>query len=161
LASDHAQVAQRLLADLGRCGARCALVGGFAFSVRVKPRSTKDVDFSVAVASDGEAEQLIRALLQRGYRHGALLENIDVGRLATVRLFLPGSVSREPEADLLFATCGIEPEVVANATQLQIDSIGKVAVARVGHLIAMKCLSTSSWRSLIAASWTLHLRVCA
>jgi hypothetical protein len=80
--SDAPAVLRRLSADLARHGADAALVGGFAFSLRVRPRMTKDVDFSVAVSSDLEAELLVGALLREGYRHGAILENVDTGRLA-------------------------------------------------------------------------------
>jgi hypothetical protein len=43
--------------------------------------------------------------------------------------------------DLLFATAGIEPEIVAHATELEIwpGTPGKVACT--GHLIALKLLS--------------------
>jgi hypothetical protein len=45
-----------------RAGVRCALVGGLAVSARTEPRFTRDADLAVAVASDAEAESLIRAL---------------------------------------------------------------------------------------------------
>lgn len=146
MAADHAEVVRRAFADLRRFGARVALVGGLAVSVHTRPRMTKDVDISVAVAGDAEAEQIVRACLHAGYKHGAILEH-ESGRLATVRLFVPESASRgEPDVDLLFATCGIENEIVAGARVLKLGTLGTVPVAGVGHLIAMKLLSESKTR---------------
>lgn len=39
-----------------------ALVGGLAVSARTEPRFTRDADLAVALASDAEAEALIREL---------------------------------------------------------------------------------------------------
>ena len=69
-----------------------------------------------------------------------MVEQDAVGRLATVRL----SRSIEPVApvvDLLFASSGIESEVVADADALDILPAFTVPVATVGHLIALKVLS--------------------
>ncbi|MBK8100705.1 MAG: hypothetical protein IPK26_26760 [Planctomycetes bacterium] len=137
---------RRAFADLRRFGARVALVGGLAVSVHTRPRMTKDVDISVAVDGDTEAEQIVRACLQAGYRHGAILEH-ESGRLATARLFVPGSRGGgAPDLDLLFATCGIENEIVAGSCVLDLAALGTVPVANVGHLIAMELLSESEVR---------------
>ncbi|MBL8899776.1 MAG: hypothetical protein JNM84_19250 [Planctomycetes bacterium] len=45
-----------------------ALVGGLAVSVRCEPRFTRDLDLAVAVASDLEAEALVREWIRGGYR---------------------------------------------------------------------------------------------
>lgn len=140
---------QQAFTDLERFGAKSALIGGFAVSVRTKPRMTKDVDFSVAVADDSEAEVLIRSFVKSGYRIGSILEHEITGRLATARLYLPEPEfeSTEPDIDLLFASCGIESEIVASATAVKLPSIGPLPTARIGHLISMKVLAESDRRA--------------
>lgn len=88
--------------DLAAFGCRWALVGGHAVSARAVPRFTKDVDLCVAVASDAEAEHVVRGFHHLGYRVLQLLEHEPTGRLGTARLALPGSASADPELDLLF-----------------------------------------------------------
>lgn len=127
--------------DIHALGFECALVGGFAVGLQVRPRMTKDVDFVVAVDGDSQAESLMRDLHARGYRISQVLEHTDVGRLSTLRLRLPHSDSATAEVDLLFASCGIEPEIVEQAVEMPMASFGTVRVACVGHLIAMKVLS--------------------
>lgn len=146
MARDLTQVIREAFLDLERFGARVALVGGFAVSVRTRPRMTKDVDFTVAAADDREAEQLLRNLIQSGYRVATLLEHEVTGRLATVRFYLPESESTEPDVDLLFASCGIEGEVVSAATPVEFVGVGPLPTACVGHLIAMKVLAESDVR---------------
>jgi hypothetical protein len=127
-------------ADLTRARVSFALVGGLAVSVRTEPRFTRDADLAVALASDAEAEALIHELRERDYRIEAIVEQEAVGRLATVRL----ASSSEPQApviDLLFASSGIEPEVVADAEPIELLSGLTMGVARTGHLIALKVLS--------------------
>lgn len=48
--------------------------------------------------------------------------------------------------DLLFASSGIEPEIVANASQLTLFEGCAAPVASVGHLIAVKLLARSARR---------------
>ena len=48
--------------------------------------------------------------------------------------------------DLLFASSGIEPEIVANASQLTLFEGCEAPVASVGHLIAVKLLARSARR---------------
>jgi hypothetical protein len=82
----------------------------------------------------------VRSLRARGYTVGALVEQDAVGRLATVRL----TRSLEPAApviDLLFASSGIEPEVVAGADALELLPELCIHVATTGHLIALKILA--------------------
>ena len=43
--------------------------------------------------------------------------------------------------DLLFCSCGIEPELVAAAEVVQVTSALQVPVATTGHLLAMKLLA--------------------
>ncbi len=133
-------VLHRITADLSQVGCAFALVGGLAVSARTEPRFTRDVDLAIAVTSDLEAEALVHRLRGAGYRIGATLEQEDVGRLATVSL----EASRAPHAtvvDLLFASSGIEPEIVTEAEALDFLPDLKVKVATTGHLIALKVLS--------------------
>jgi predicted nucleotidyltransferase len=132
-------------ADLTRVHVFFALVGGLAVSVRTEPRFTRDADLAVALASDAEAEALIRQLRGHGYRIEAIVEQDAVGRLATVRL----APSREPQApviDLLFASSGIEPEVVTEAERIELLPNLTMGVAQAGHLIALKVLSRDDVR---------------
>lgn len=124
--------------DLDRVGARFALVGGLAVSARAEPRLTRDVDVAVAVNDDPMAESLINKLSRRGYRVTTTIEQTN-SRLATVRVNPPGGV--RVVVDLLFASCGIEPEIVAAAEPLEILPSLTVPVARTAHLIAMKLLA--------------------
>ncbi|MHB8420758.1 MAG: nucleotidyl transferase AbiEii/AbiGii toxin family protein [Myxococcales bacterium] len=81
-----------IAAALAELRVACALVGGLAVSARAEPRFTRDLDLAVAVASDAEAEALVRALGSRGYRPLSTVEQTSAARLATVRL----SPSSEP-----------------------------------------------------------------
>jgi hypothetical protein len=65
---------RRICIDLTHNGFSFALVGGLAVSARTEPRFTRDADIAVAVASDAEAERLIRNLRVLGYRIEALVE---------------------------------------------------------------------------------------
>lgn len=117
---------------------RWALIGGLAIGARIEPRFTRDVDVAVDVADDAEAEQIIHSLRSKGYHISAVLEQARTGKLATVRL-RPAADDRL--VDLLFASCGIESDVVDCAENLEIDVGVFAPVATVGHLIAMKVLA--------------------
>jgi hypothetical protein len=127
-------------ADLFEAHAACALIGGLAVSARTEPRFTRDADLAVAVANDLDAEKLIHELQRRGYSIEAVLEQKAVGRLATVRLTRTADL-QWPVTDLLFASSGIEPEVVSAAEPLELVPELTIAVATAGHLIALKVLS--------------------
>lgn len=126
--------------DLTEAHVSFALIGGLAVSVRTEPRFTRDADLAVAVANDEEAEALIRQLRGHGYSVVAVVEQDAVGRLATVRL-TRSMESQAPVIDLLFASSGIEPEVVAEAEAIELLPKLTMGVARAGHLIALKVLS--------------------
>jgi len=81
------------------------------------PRFTKDLDFAIAVASDGEAAEVVLRLRSRGYYPVEVLEQDYVERLSGVRLGRNGS---DVLVDLLFASSGIENEVVAGADRLEV-----------------------------------------
>jgi len=117
-----------------------ALVGGLAVSARTEPRFTRDADLAVALASDAEAEALIHSLRTRDYGVEAVVEQEAVGRLATVRLTRSRKL-QAPVIDLLFASSGIEREVVAEAEPIELLRHLTIGVARTGHLIALKVLS--------------------
>jgi predicted nucleotidyltransferase len=136
---------RRITADLARSGDDFAVVGGLAVSVRTEPRFTRDADFAVAVSGDAEAEALIQRLRAVGYEIAALVEQDAVGRLATVRLALAGD-AEGPVMDLLFASSGIEREVVAEADSIELLPGLTVKVACIAHLIALKVLSRDDER---------------
>ena len=130
----------RVVADLETAGLRFALVGGLAVSVWAEPRFTADVDFAVTVAGDEAAEAICRTLGSYGYRTISTSEHESLDRLAAARLALSGT-GIEPVVDLLFASSGIEPEIVAGAVPIEILPGVVVPVASLGHLIALKLLS--------------------
>lgn len=101
----------RAAADLARLSVPFALVGGLAVSVRGEVRFTRDVDLAVDMPSDRDVEQLVRRLRAGGYEIAALVEHETRSRLATVRLLSRSGVI----VDLLAASCGLEPEIVARA----------------------------------------------
>lgn len=72
----------------------------------------------------------------RGYAVAAVLEHEVAGRLATVRLVRPSPVARQGFIDLLFASSGIEDQIVKQATAIEVLAGFSVPVAAVGHLIA-------------------------
>jgi predicted nucleotidyltransferase len=126
--------------DLRSAGSTFALVGGLAISVRTEPRFTRDADLAVAVADDLEAEGLIRRLQSQGYAVTATVEQDAVGRLATARL-TPPQAAGASVVDLLFASSGIEHEVVAEAESIEVLPDLMIPVAQAGHLIALKLLA--------------------
>ncbi|WP_437683990.1 nucleotidyl transferase AbiEii/AbiGii toxin family protein [Sorangium sp. So ce131] len=137
---------RRIAEDLGAAGGRWALIGGLAVSVRAEPRTTRDVDVCVQVRDDTEAEAIVYALQARGYRILSVLEQSSAGRLATVRLEPPSEAGRGALVDLLFASSGIETEIVDAAEPLAILADLEAPVARVGHLIALKVLARDDRR---------------
>jgi len=131
---------RRITTELAAAHVPFALVGGLAVSVRTEPRFTRDADLAVALATDAEAEALIHSLRARDYGIEAVVEQEAVGRLATVRLTRSGEPGA-PVVDLLFASSGIESEVVADAEPIDVLPRLRMGVARTGHLIALKVLS--------------------
>lgn len=81
---------------------------------------------------------MVYRLRSRGYAPVVLLEENQQGRMSTARLVRKGS---EVIVDLMFATCGIEPEIVAGATSMKVLPGVTAPVASTGHLIAMKVLA--------------------
>lgn len=130
---------RRAAADLDDLGYGWALIGGLAVSARSQPRFTADVDLAVAVSDDAAAEALAHALRHRGWRIEAAVEQDAMGRLATVRLL--DDENALPVVDLLFASSGLEREIVDHAEVLELFPDQRIPVARLGHLIALKLLA--------------------
>jgi predicted nucleotidyltransferase len=133
------------VAALAQRSVRHALVGGLAVSVRTEPRFTRDVDLAVAVASDAEAEALVASLVPP-YRLLATVEHEALDRLAAVRLGTGPASDEGAVLDLLFASSGVEAEVVAGAEPLEVLPGITVPVASTGHLIALKLLARAPSR---------------
>jgi hypothetical protein len=146
---------RRIVSDLEGLSRRFALVGGLTVSARTEPRLTRDADLAVLVADDRDAESLVRDLQARRWRVVASVEQDAAGRLATVRL-APGDDAAGTVVDLLFASSGIEPEVVAAADRIDVLPRFAVPVARVGHLIALKVLARETARARRTASISLR-----
>lgn len=106
-----------------------------------EPRTTRDIDLVVAVERDREAERLVRDLVARGYQPLEHLEQDATGRLATVRLVVPGEGEGGIVVDLLFASSGLEPEIVAAAAPVEIAPGVTVPLANLSHLLALKVLA--------------------
>lgn len=131
----------RLETDLRELRLRWALIGGLAVSARAEPRTTRDLDIAIAVADDSEAERVVADLRTHGYHIDSLLEQEETGRLATVRLLAPGEEPGGVLVDLLFASSGVETEIVETADLLEAIPGLSVPVATVGHLLALKVLA--------------------
>lgn len=131
----------QIAADLTEIGSPFALVGGLAVSLRAEPRMTRDIDLALAVDDDAAAEAVIRGLLGHGYRVIQQLEQDQTGRLASVRVKPPGQPRYGIVVDLLFASSGIEGEVVGAAERLEVLPGLHLPVATSAHLVALKILA--------------------
>lgn len=141
---------EEALAALARhlvaCGARFAVVGGLAVSARTEARFTADADLCVAVESDREAEALIQVLRDEGYEVRALVEQEAVGRIATVRLVSRTRGAEGIVLDLLFASSGIEHEVVESAEPIEVFEGLRIPLATVAALLTLKVLARDDAR---------------
>jgi len=131
-----------VVTDLRELDREFALLGGFAVSARAEPRTTRDVDLAVRVDDDADAELLAFELARRGYAIRSTVEQIHTGRLATIRTVAPSGAI----VDLLFASSGIEPELVRAATTIAILRDLELPVATIGHLVATKVLARDDQR---------------
>ena len=132
--------------SLLRESAAFALVGGLAVSARTEPRFTRDIDLAVASATDAATEDLVLRLVQDGWTIDAITEQDAVGRLATVRLQPPRDVGTAAVIDLLFASSGIEAELVRDAELLEVLPDVVVPVATVAGLMVLKALAAGPAR---------------
>lgn len=137
-----AGVLAELVDRLHERGSCFALVGGLAASLRGEVRFTRDIDIAVAVTDDSEAEQLVHWLSQKGFAPIATVEHEVNGRLATARLQHQSAVV----CDLIFATCGIEHEIVTGAGTETIFGGTLIPTATAEALLAMKVLSATPRR---------------
>ena len=128
-------------AAAGLARAPFAVVGGIAVSARVEPRFTRDLDLAVSVVNDAGAEAIVRDMIARQFHLQAVVEQEAIGRLATARLTAPDESDHGIVVDLLFASSGIEPEIVARADRLEVFSGVEAPVAQIGDLIALKLLA--------------------
>jgi hypothetical protein len=136
------EILRQVVTDFASLGLRWALVGGLAVSARAEPRTTRDIDVAVAVDDDADAERVVLALRQGGYRDaGQMVEHAVTKRLATMRMLAPFPIQDTAVVDLIFASTGIEPEIVAAATLVDVLPGVPVRVAAIGHLLAMKVLA--------------------
>ncbi|MFB6264175.1 MAG: nucleotidyl transferase AbiEii/AbiGii toxin family protein [Bradymonadaceae bacterium] len=121
-------------------GVEWVLVGGLAISVYVEPRFTRDIAIAISVSDDDEAERFVREWQSAGFAVPTVVEQDAVGRLATARSHRPGD-EHGVVVDLLFASSGIEPEIVDESRKVTIVPNLTVPVARPGHLFALKVLA--------------------
>ena len=128
--------------ELAARNRRFALVGGLAVSIRSEVRFTRDVDIAVIVEDDVDAEGLIYELKASAFVPIVTVENDAHSRLATVRL----QSTKNVIVALLFASSGIETEVVTRASNVKVTSELEIPVAATEELIAMKVLSMSDQR---------------
>lgn len=135
---------QKIVGHLRRLDRRFALVGGLAVSARAEPRLTRDADLAVVADDDRDAATLVLELRSAGYEVAASVEQEATGRLATIRL-LPRNPTEQLVTDLLFASSGIEEEIVTAADDMVFAGLS-VPVATVGHLMAMKLLARDDRR---------------
>jgi len=132
---------RRIAHDLRDLGRHWAMVGALAVSARTEPRFTRDLDLAVLVSGDPDAEGLTHELQRRGYELAAIVEQEATARLATARLVPREEGEAGIVIDLLFASSGIEPEIVSSAERLTLFRDLQVPVATLGHLIALKVLA--------------------
>lgn len=137
-----ATVLGELVALLEAQGIGYAVVGGLAASALGEARFTRDIDVALMVNNDDEAENCIYGLVRTGYVVIATVEQEATHRLATARLKHPNGVI----CDLIFATCGIEGEIVKRAERVELFPGKWVATATAESMIAMKVLSATSKR---------------
>ena len=131
----------KLQVDLLHFGLRWALIGGMAVSLRSEPRTTKDLDVAIAVTGNPQAESIVRDFTSRGYRLDAVREHVELSCLASVGLVTTVPEARGIAVDLMFASSGIEKEVVVASDRLEVLSGVAVPVATTAHLLALKTLA--------------------
>jgi hypothetical protein len=113
-----------------------------AVSIRSEVRFTRDIDIAVGVSSDADAERLAADLAAGGYEIATIVEHEERKRLAIVRLRTRARL----HVDLLVASSGIEPEIAAAATAVDLGEAGELPVAVAEDLLATKILSMSDRR---------------
>lgn len=118
-----------------------ALIGGLAVSFRTIERATRDIDLAVLTKEDQEAEALVRSMQNIGFKAVELAQIRGSTQISNVRMLsaeFPGIY-----LDLLIGMTGIEAEIVAGATKIEVSSGIVLPVATIPALIAMKVLSSA------------------
>lgn len=136
---EHAKSVAR---HLNALGVKYAVVGGLAVAFRAVIRTTNDLDLAVVAENDAHVESIVQTLIGLGYRAETLLESDVSGGLMTVRMISVGE--REIFIDLLFATTGIEKEVVGSSNLIEVFPGLTIPVASRSSLIALKVLSANT-----------------
>lgn len=127
--------------SLRELGVTHALVGGLAVSVRAEPRTTRDIDVVVAVATDAEAERVTSRLRTLGYGIGEFLEETTSGRLSTVRITTPQEGDFGVVVDLIFFSSGLEQGIASRAEELEVAPGVVMPVAKLEDLLVTKVLA--------------------
>lgn len=133
-----------LTKDLNNLGVSWALVGALACSVYAEPRTTRDIDITVALSGRNELDNFVKKLTALGYFNPQLLMHATPVITMGCRVFIQIKNDYSIPIDLLNNNCGIENEIVAAATTIEILPSLSLPVARLGHLMAMKILSQDS-----------------
>ncbi len=145
--------------DLNQLQVDWALIGALAVSVHTEPRSTRDIDIAIALETIKAQDELVQHLIRLGYGNEQLLRHVLLVRKLGVRLEVRGNCEFPLALALLFSSSGIEPEIVAGASRLEMFPGLFVPVASRGHLIAMKVLSqneTDRLRDRVDLQQLLH-----
>jgi predicted nucleotidyltransferase len=132
------QMLEAVRDDVTAVGAQWALIGGWAVSTHVAPRTTEDIDFAVVADGAAEEDQIVFALQNRGYRLDQIFHHDYGPRAATVRLI---EDYRAIRLDLLFNNSGIEDRIVAESDDLDVMPGLRMPVTNLPHLIAMKVVA--------------------
>ena len=135
------RILQDLQRDLDRLDTPWALAGGMAVSVRTEPRFTRGIDVAIATSGDAAAEELVFNLGRLGYTMVASVEQVTTGRLATARLLPPDEPEGGILVDLIFASSGVEAEIVAAAQTVEILPEVTAPVCATAHLLVLKILA--------------------
>jgi predicted nucleotidyltransferase len=112
--------------------------------VYVEPRTTKDIDVAISVSGEEQVNSLKDFLLARGYTSPQLLMHVRPTIRMGWRVFIPSFHETCVPLDILVLACGIEREIVAHASTIEILPGLSLPVASLAHLIAMKVLSQNS-----------------
>ena len=114
----------------------------------VEPRTTKDIDIVVSVPDEAQGDNLKDLLLTRGYTTPQILMHTTPTRRMGWRVLIPPSRETSIPLDILVSVCGIENDIVAKSTAIEILPGLSLPVASLGHLIAMKVLSQNPFERL-------------
>lgn len=125
-----------LVRDLTELKISYAFVGALAMGARGRTRQTIDADIAVSLADNNQAQDLVDALVLKGYGVNNIYK--DGERIVLARLFSANEESQLVELDFLIALCGIEREVVESAELMEIWPNLFAPIASMSALLAMK-----------------------